>query len=178
MKQRKWLLQGGQSRSQHDWVHGFPEPVKSFITFLILSQISRGKVQKPLIFFCTKLCHSFSSVCCSFPDNLDQLKNKLKILSDWVHTSVGRSYLKNCSEPRRNFYTVLCKKYEGFFCTLPHEIRLSTRGIWKVLSMVLYLSNRFTNLIMFGIILKSYLSSMLWHKFHEDIIMQIRKILL
>ena len=34
---------------------------------------------------------------------------------------------------------------------------LNTRGIWKVLSMVFYLSNRYTNLIMFGIILKSYL---------------------
>ena len=53
-----------------------------------------------------------------------------------------------------------------------------TRGTWKVLSMVFYLSNRFTNLFMFGIILKIYLSSMLWHKFHEDIIMQTRKILL
>ena len=50
-----------------------------------------------------------------------------------------------------------------------------TRGIWKVLSMVFYLSNRFTNAIMFGISLKSYLSSMLWHKFHEDIIMQTQK---
>ena len=53
-----------------------------------------------------------------------------------------------------------------------------TRGIWKVLSMVFYLSNRFTNFIIFGIILKNYLSSMLWHKFHEDIIMQTRTILL
>ena len=53
-----------------------------------------------------------------------------------------------------------------------------TRGIWKVLSMVFYLNNRFTKPIMFGIILKSHLSSMLWHKFHEDIIMQKRKILL
>ena len=32
-----------------------------------------------------------------------------------------------------------------------------TRGIWKVLGMVFYLSNQFTNPIMFGIILKSYL---------------------
>ena len=51
-------------------------------------------------------------------------------------------------------------------------------GIWKVLSMVFCLSNRFTNPIMFDIILKNYLSSMLWHKFHEDIIMQTGKILL
>ena len=52
-----------------------------------------------------------------------------------------------------------------------------TRGNWKVLSMVFYLSSRFTNPIMFDIILKNYLSSMLWHKFHEDIIIQTRKIL-
>ena len=32
--------QGGQSRGQHDWVHEFPEPVKSFIAFVTLSQIS------------------------------------------------------------------------------------------------------------------------------------------
>ena len=32
--------QDGQSRGQRDWVHIFPEPVKSFITFVILSQIS------------------------------------------------------------------------------------------------------------------------------------------
>ena len=53
-----------------------------------------------------------------------------------------------------------------------------TRGIWKGFSMVFYLSNRFTKPIMFGIILKNHLSSMLWHKFHEDIIMQTRNILL
>ena len=53
-----------------------------------------------------------------------------------------------------------------------------TRDIWNVLSMVFYLSYQFTNPIMSGIILKSYLSSMLWHKFHEDIIMQTQKILL
>ena len=53
-----------------------------------------------------------------------------------------------------------------------HDNALCMRGIWKVLSMVLYLSNQFTNPIMFGIILKRYLSSMLLHKFHEDIIMQ------
>ena len=41
--------------------------------------------------------------------------------------------------------------------------------------MVFYLKSRFTNPIMSGIIFKSFLSSMLWHKFHEDIIMQTRK---
>ena len=54
----------------------------------------------------------------------------------------------------------------------------NTRDFWKVLSMVFYLSNRFTNPIMFGINLMSYLSFMLLHEFHEDIIMQTRKILL
>ena len=48
-------------------------------------------------------------------------------------------------------------------------------GNLEVLSMVVYLSIQFTNPIMFGIILKSYLSSVLWRKFHEDIIMQTRK---
>ena len=54
---------------------------------------------------------------------------------------------------------------------------LHTRGIWKVLSMVFYLSNLFTNPIMFGLILKRYFSSMLWNKFHEDIITQTQTIL-
>ena len=54
----------------------------------------------------------------------------------------------------------------------------STRGIWKALSMVFYLSNRFTKLTMFGTILKNNLSSVLWHTFHENIILQTRKILL
>ena len=53
-----------------------------------------------------------------------------------------------------------------------------TRVIWKVLSMVFYLSDQFTNPVMFGIILKSYLSSLLYHNFHEAVMMQTRKILL
>ena len=44
--------------------------------------------------------------------------------------------------------------------------------------MVFYLSKRLTHSIMFGIILKSFLSSMLWHTFHEDMIMRTRKMLL
>ena len=44
-------LQGGQSHGQHDWVHVFPESVKSFITFVILIQISCGSAKKnPQIF--------------------------------------------------------------------------------------------------------------------------------
>ena len=37
----------------------------------------------------------------------------------------------------------------------------TTRGIWKVLNMVFYLINRFTNPIIFGIILTSYFFSIL-----------------
>ena len=58
--------QGGQSRGQNDWVHGFPEPVKSFITFVTLSQISCGKVQKKLSYFseqgCVKVSPGFAVV--------------------------------------------------------------------------------------------------------------------
>ena len=53
---------------------------------------------------------------------------------------------------------------------------LHTRGIWKVFSMVFYLSNRFTNPVMFGFIWKNYLSPIIWHNFHKDIILQTRKI--
>ena len=66
------------------------------------------------------------------------------------------------------------KKIESTPPPIPLGLLVSraTRGSWKVLSMVFYLSNRFTNPVMFGITLKSYFSSLLWHKFHEDIIMQ------
>ena len=55
--------------------------------------------------------------------------------------------------------------YNSILCTTMVLASTITRGIWKVLSMVFYLSNRFTNPIIFGIILKSYLSSMLWQNF-------------
>ena len=41
-----------------------------------------------------------------------------------------------------------------------------TRGVWKVRSTVVFLSNRYTNPFMYGIILNSYLPSMSGHKFH------------
>ena len=41
---RSLQYQGGQSHGQHDWVHRFPEPVKPFIAFVILSQISWDEV--------------------------------------------------------------------------------------------------------------------------------------
>ena len=58
-------IQGGQSRDLPLWVHGLYEQVighhrlgRSFITFVILSQISCGKVQKTHIFFCIILCEN------------------------------------------------------------------------------------------------------------------------
>ena len=51
----------------------------------------------------------------------------------------------------------------------------TVRGAFgKFLAWPFYLSNRFTNPIMLDIILNNYHSSMLWHKFHEDIVMQTR----
>ena len=57
----------GQSHGQHDWVHGFPELVKSFITFVILSQISCGKVQKTPHIFLHKTVSKFLLSLLSFP---------------------------------------------------------------------------------------------------------------
>ena len=59
LNKHMWQKQGGQSRGQHDGVHGFPKPVKSSITFLILSQISCGKVQKKTHIFLHKTVSKF-----------------------------------------------------------------------------------------------------------------------
>ena len=55
------------------------------------------------------------------------------------------------------------------------SFNLNNWGIWKVRSMVIYLSNRFTNPIMFCIISKNHIFSMLCHILHEVIIIQTRK---
>ena len=106
--------QGGQLRGQHDGVQGFYEPVKSFTTFVILSQIPCGKVHKnPHIFLQkTVMCQSVSWVCCSFQDYVEQVKKKRKILRDWVHTLVVRGNLENCSEPGRNFTQCCAEIYK------------------------------------------------------------------
>ena len=54
---------------------------------------------------------------------------------------------------------------------------LITRAIWKVRSMVFFLSNRLTNPFMFGSILNSYLSAMSGHRYQDNIVMQTRNIL-
>ena len=57
--------QGGQSHYQHDGVHGFIKPLKSFITFDILSQISCGKMKKKSYFSaqdCIKVSPGFAVV--------------------------------------------------------------------------------------------------------------------
>ena len=53
----------------------------------------------------------------------------------------------------RDFEMSLCYTPQAFSCL--EEIKYNTRGIWKVLSMVFYLSNRFTNPIMVGIIYRA-----------------------
>ena len=64
----------------------------------------------------------------------------------------------------------------SMICTfnIPHF----TRAIWKVRSMVFFLSNRLTIPFMFGITLKSYLSSVSGHHCHDNIVMKTRIILL
>ena len=65
-----------------------------------------------------------------FPRLPRPTEEKRKVLRDWVHTSVGRSNLEDCSEPRRNFYTVLCRKICGFFA-----LRLSLSKSYKRISL-------------------------------------------
>ena len=104
-------IQGGQSRGQHDLVHVFPEPVKSFITYVILSQISCGKVQPPpLIFFCTRLCQSFSSISCSFPDYLDQLKKNRKFSAIGYTLKLVEVFMKTAANPEGTFTHFWCRK--------------------------------------------------------------------
>ena len=101
------------------WGSGFPEPVKSFITFVMLSQISFGKVRKkPLIFYCTRMCQSFSWVCCSFHDYLEQLKKNGKLsaigftlqLFEVIWKSAanqGETFAQSCAENMRVFVFAL-----------------------------------------------------------------------
>ena len=106
--------QGGQSRGQHDGIHEFPEPLKSLITFVILSQMSYGKVQKALIFFCTRLCESFSWVCCSFQDYPKQLKKKTENSTRLgSHFSCLEVIWKTASKPKETFTQSCAEKYEG-----------------------------------------------------------------
>ena len=83
-----------------------------------------------LIFFCTRLCKSYSWGSCSFPDCLEQLKkkpeNSLWLGTHQRHKKVVWGNLENCSKPRRNFNTALCRNI--WDCTLPHEICLSIRS--------------------------------------------------
>ena len=137
----KYVSQGGQPRGQHDWVHRFPEAVKSLITFVILSQISCGKVQKkPPHIFCTRLCQSFSSICCSFPDYLDQLKKNRKFSTIGYTLQLVKVIWKTAANPGETFTQFCAEKYEagggGGGCTSSHEIRHS---ITKVMNNFPYL---------------------------------------
>ena len=109
--------QGGQSHGQHDEVHKFPEPVKLFRSFVILlSRISCGKEQKKaLIFFCTRLCQSFSWVCCSFPDYLEQLKKKKKFSAIGYTLQLFKEIWKTAANTGETFTQSYADKYEGCF---------------------------------------------------------------
>ena len=77
----------------------------------------------------TRLCQSISWVCCSFQDYLNQLKKKQKILRDWVHTSVARGYLENCSKPGETFTQSCAEKYEGVFALYSKKFDLVYRKL-------------------------------------------------
>ena len=107
--------QGGQSRGQHDWVHGFPEPVKSFITIVILSQISCGKVHKPPRIFLHKNVSKLTWVCCSFPDYLEQLKKKTENSAIGYTLQLFKIIWKTAANPGETYTQSCAEKYEGFF---------------------------------------------------------------
>ena len=93
---------------------------------------------------------------CTFAGNVQTMKS-VRICIDFIFCTVPASL---------HVILIVVSIYIWSKSKLLLHLRVGhTRGIWKVLSMVFYLSNRFTNLIMFGIILKSYLFSMLWHNF-------------
>lgn len=51
------------------------------------------------------------------------------------------------------------------------------RGIWKVCSTLIFLSNGITNPFMLGIILNTHLPTLLWYKFYENIVKQTQNIM-
>ena len=79
------ISQGGQSHGQHDWVHGFPEPVKSF-----------------------------SWVCCSFPDYLEQLKKKnVKISAIGFTLQLFKVIWKTAANPGETLHSLVQKNTRG-----------------------------------------------------------------
>ena len=111
-----YIFRWVKSRWPITWSAWFGSKISwTSITFVILSHILCGKVQKTRISFsaqdCVKVSPEFVVVSQIISNNW---RKKRKILRDMVHTSVGRGNLINCREPRKkNFYTVLCRKYEG-----------------------------------------------------------------
>ena len=72
----------------------------------------------------------------------------------------GSALFPYVSLNKRQAIIVIRCKYK-FVQSNATDAQQCTRGIWKVLSMVFYHSKQFINPIMFGIISKSYLSSLL-----------------
>ena len=135
-------IQGGQSRGLPDLVSGLYEPVirhhrcgKSFITFDKLSQISWGKVQNPPHIFCTRLCKSFFVGSLQFsrlPWTTEVCTQSRRIFR-FFFPSVIRDTVGNYSKPRRNFETVLCRKYQGIFALSRMKFDLVLRKLWLIL---------------------------------------------
>ena len=123
------ISQVGQSRGQHDWVHGFPELVKSLITFVILNQISYGKVKKPSYFSaqdCVKVSLRFAVV--SQLTSTNRRKNG-KFSAIGYTLQLVEVIWKTAANPREA-YTVFVQKNMSFFCILPN-------GIWVSITRVM-----------------------------------------
>ena len=93
------IFQGGQSRGQHDRVQGFPQPVKSSITFIILSQISCSKVQPPPP--------------PRLPPSTEDKTEKLSALG-YIFQLVA-VIRETAANPGETFTQIFAEKYEGVF---------------------------------------------------------------
>ena len=77
---------------------------------------SIAKKKHNLILFFTRLCQSFSSVCCSFPDYLDQLKKKTGKFSAIGYTfQLDEVICKTAAKQGETFTQFCAEKYEEVF---------------------------------------------------------------
>ena len=111
------IFQGGQSRGQHDWVHGFPETVKSVITFVTLSKISCGKVQKNPSYIsaqdCVKVSPLFAVVSQITSTNRRKKKGKLSAIGYTLQ--LVEVIWKTAANPGETYTHFCAEKYEVFF---------------------------------------------------------------
>ena len=100
---------------------GFTDFLNQFIAFVILVKFHAVKLKTLMLFF-TRLCQSFSLICCSFPDILEQLKKNAKFSAIGYTLQLVEEIWETAVNTGETFTQSCAKKYEGFFCTLPHEI--------------------------------------------------------